>query len=369
MGNRLSHSAVTKFQHCPTAYSLHYNKRIRTTRSHAALNFGTAIDRGITALLEGKENPEAIFTKEWLNQSINGVETYLPTCIDIVYAEADFDKDLVNLEELGVGFVLTLDEVLEAIKYKEDKGFENIPDEIKKICNIGYWLTLHEKGLLMIEAFRKKILPKLTKVHSTQEEISLENDEGDKIVGFVDLVAEMEEQGNVILDIKTSARDYKEHSAAYSAQLTLYMNALSEKYNTRKAGFLVLSKQIIKNKTKICSKCSYDGSGGMAKTCDQESLQMVEGKKGPSEKMVRCHGDWTVTMKPEARVQIIVSEIAQAAEDLVMSNIDDINSSIKSGIFTKNLSKCTDSYGRNCEFLDLCYRGSMENLTIAQEKK
>ena len=368
MANRLSHSAVTKFQHCPTAYSLHYNKRIRTTRSHAALNFGTAIDRGITALLENENDPEEIFSNNWTNQIINGVDTYLPTCIDIAYAEADFDKDLIDKNELK-NFRVTLEEIVEAISYKEDKGFENIPDEIKRVCNIGYWLSLHTKGLLMIEAFRKKILPKLVKVHSTQEEISLENDEGDKIVGFVDLVAEMEEQGNVILDIKTSARDYKEHSAAYSAQLTLYMNALSEKYNTRKAGFLVLSKQIIKNKTKICSKCGHDGSGGMAKTCDQESLQMVEGKKGATEKMVRCHGDWTVTMKPEARVQIIVSEIAQAAEDLVMSNIDDINSSIKSGIFTKNLSKCTDSYGRNCEFLDLCYRGSMENLTIAQEKK
>lgn len=366
--NKLSHSSVQRFQTCPTSWKHHYVSRIRTTRMHAALNFGSAIDKAITALVEKSGDPESIFNEIWTHQEVNGVNTYLPDSIDIVYAKADFDKDLIDKSKLEE-FKLTLHEIIEAVDYKEEKGFDKIPDQIKRICNIGYWLTLHTKGLLMIEAFRKKVLPKFNSIHSTQEKIELENDSGDKIVGYVDLVCDVKEHGNVVLDIKTSAREYEANSVKYSPQLTLYINSLSEKYNTRKAGFIVLSKQIIKNKTKICTKCNYNGSEGRAKTCDQESLQMVESKKGPVEKSVRCNGEWKETLNPEAWIQFLIDEIPEEAENLVMQNIQDINDSIKNGIFTKNLSKCLDNYGRPCEFLSLCYENKMDGLMIAEEKK
>ena len=367
MSHHLSHSSLARFQTCPTSWKHHYVSRIRPKRLHAALNFGSAIDAAIGALVENSDDAESVFDKLWRFQYVNSVETYLPTSIDIVYAKTDFDIDLIDQTKLAT-FDLTLKQIKEAIDYKNDKGFDNIPDEIKVICNVGYWLTLHTKGLLMIEAFRKKVLPKFNKIHSTQEKIELENDEGDKIIGFVDLVCEVKDYGNVVLDVKTSAREYEDNSVKYSPQLTLYVNSLSEKYNTRKAGFIVLSKQIIKNKTKICSVCKYDGSEGRAKTCDQEKLQMVESKKGPTEKMVRCNGEWNESIKPEAWVQFLIDEIPAAAEQLVMQNIQDINDAIKHGVFTKNLSKCLDNYGKPCEFLSLCYEGKMDGL-VYQEKK
>jgi hypothetical protein len=367
MNTRISNSAVSKYMHCGKSYDLHYNKRIRPIRSHAALNFGSSVDKAIGSLLEGNLNPQEIFDKEWRFQNLNGKETYLPTCIDIVYAESDFDKDLIDKSKLPQ-FEVTLEEIIQAVSFKEEKGYENIPDEIKTIANIGYWLTLHTKGLLMIEAFRKKILPKLVEVHSTQEKIELENEDGDQIIGYVDIVANVQDHGNVILDVKTAAREYKENSAIYSAQLSLYLNAIGEKYNTRKVGFIVLSKQIIKNKTKICSKCSYDGSEGRAKTCDQESMQIVESKKGPTEKMVRCNGEWNETMKPEAWTQFIVSEMPIQTEELVLENIADINASIKHGIYTKNLSSCLSSFGKPCDYLGLCYEGKMDGLVITEPK-
>lgn len=365
MGNSLSHSATSRFQTCPTSYKYHYIDRIRPVRSHAALNFGTALDKAIGALLEGGD-PALIFEKEWRFQYVNNKNTYLPDCIDIVYAESDFDKDLIQ-EDMLPGLNVTLEQITQAISFKEEKGFDNIPDEIKRIANIGYWLTLYTKGLLMIAAFRKKVLPKLKIVHSTQEKVELENDEGDKIIGFVDLVAEVEGHGNVILDVKTSAREYKENSAIYSPQLTLYVNTLTEKYNTRKAGFIVLSKQVIKNKKKICSICEYDGSEGRAKTCDQEHMKVVESKKGPVEKLVRCNGEWNESINPEAWVQFIIDEIPIQTEELVMQNIEDINMAIKTGNYTKNLSKCLDNYGKPCDYLNLCYRGQMDGLVKADK--
>jgi hypothetical protein len=366
MINKLSHSSVSKFQHCPTAWKYHYLDKIRPVRQHAALNFGTALDKAIGALLEGEENPELVFDKFWRFQYLNNSQTYLPDCIDIIYAESDFDKDLIDAAKLP-NFNLTLKEIIDAISFKEEKGFDNIPDEIKRMANIGYWLTLHTKGLLMIKAFRKKVLPKLVTIHETQEYVELENEEGDKIIGYVDLVAEVKDHGNVILDVKTSAREYKDNSAIYSPQLTLYINALGEKYSTRKAGFIVLSKQIIKNKTKICSKCGHDGSGGSHKTCNNETMQLIETKKGQVEKLARCASEWIETLDPEAYVQFIIDEIPVQTEDLVMSNIQDINTSIKSGVYTKNLANCLNSYGKPCDYLGLCYKGSMENLIKKEE--
>lgn len=368
MSNKLSHSSVSKFQHCPTAWKYHYVERIRPTRQHAALSFGTALDKAIGALLENS-NPHEVFEKFWRFQYLNNKQTYLPDCIDVVYAESDFDKDLIS-DDSAKAFELTKKEIIEAVSYKEEKGFDNIPDEIKKIANIGYWLCLLTKGKLMIDAFIKKVQPKLTKIYSTQEYVELENEEQDKIIGYVDLVADVVGYDTpIILDVKTSAREYKDNSAIYSPQLTLYINALGDKYGTRKAGFIVLSKQIIKNKTKICSVCNHDGSGGSHKTCNNETMQTVESKKGPVQKAVRCGAEWVETLSPEAYVQFIIDEIPQQTEELVMDNISDINNAIKSGVFTKNLSNCLNSFGKPCEYLNLCYKGSMENLVKSEESK
>lgn len=367
MANRLSHSAVTKFQHCPTAYNHYYNRRIRPIRSHAALNFGTAIDKAIETLLLENGSPEEVFTKMWRFQEVNGKETYIPESIDIVYAKTDFDKDLIDQSKLEM-FKVTMDQITQAIDHKEDKGYENIPDEIKRLANIGYWLTLHTKGLLMIEAYRETILPKIVRVISIQEKIELENEEGDGVIGFIDVIAEFIDHGNVVTDNKTSARDYELDSVKYSPQLTLYVNAVGQKYNTRKAGFIVMSKQISKNKKKVCKTCSHDGSDSRAKTCDQETLQTVESKKGPVEKMVRCNGEWNETLRPKARVQLIIDEIPEAAESLVMENIADINNAIKTGLFTKTLSRCTDSFGKDCEFIRLCYENKMDGLIVSEKK-
>lgn len=373
MSNKLSHSSLNKFQHCPTSWSLHYIQKLRPTTTHAALSFGTALDKSLEVLLSGKSLQESkdVFDKLWINQYLNNVMTYLPTSTDIVYAEADFDDELIDPSSLQFthpnGEPITLKEINEAISFKKEKGWDNIPKDIQVICNVGYWCTLLTKGHVMLESYKNKVLNKILKVHSTQEKVELKNDEGDEIVGYIDLVAEVQDHGNVILDNKSSAREYKDNAILYSPQLILYMNALGERYNTRKAGFIVLSKQIIKNKVKVCSKCKYDGSEGRAKTCDQEYAQMVESKKGPVEKMVRCNGEWNVTMKPEAYIQFMVDEIPLQAEELVMQNIEDINNSIKHGIFTKNLANCTNSFGKPCDYINYCWRGEMKGLVKKDE--
>jgi hypothetical protein len=106
----------------------------------------------------------------------------------------------------------------------------------------------------------------------------------------------------------------------------------------------------MKNRKKICSKCNHDGSGGRHKTCANE----IEGK--------RCGGEWTETISPEVYVQFIIDEIPEQTENLVLENIADINTAIKTGHFTRNLSMCTNTYGGPCDYLFLCYKGKMDNL-------
>ncbi len=372
MANRLSHSSVNKFQHCPTAWNLHYKKRIRSTKAKSSLLYGTAIDKSTALLLEGQSLEEAkkVFDQYWRFQYVNGKQEYIPTLGNLVYAKADYDEDLLS-DEAWSKIECAKEEVLNLITRRNTEGFDALRPDQKVIVNHAYWWSLYAKGHLMLEAFKKKVMPKLTKVYSTQEEISLENDEGDTVVGFVDLVSDVKGyEQPVILDVKTSARNYDEEtSVIYSPQLSLYTSALSEKYNTRLAGYIVLNKAVIKNKKKICSVCSFDGSGGRAKTCDQE-FATEDMKKGVVvKKMVRCNGAWNETIDPDIYVQFLVEEIPQATEDLVLSNIVDINTAIKTGTYTKNLSNCLNSFGQPCEFLNLCFRGDMTDLMVSEEKK
>jgi hypothetical protein len=351
--NRLSHSQVSKYQQCGKAYEFWYLKKIRPTKSRAALLFGTALDRATGVLLKPDEDrtrtPEQVFDYFWRFQEINGSNVYLPTCTSIVYAKSDFDKDLITKEDAEkIGE--SMERICEIMAKRFEMGHNGINEEERKIANHVMWTCLFHKGHYMIKAFREKVQPRLTKVHSTQEYIELNNGE-DKVIGYIDIVAEVEgHKEPIVLDVKTSASQYEEDSVLTSPQLTLYVHAVSDKYKTRKAGYIVLNKNLIKNRKKVCSKCNHDGSGGRHKTCANE----VEGK--------RCNGDWIETVSPEVYVQFIIDEIPAQTEDLVLENIDDINTAIKTGHFTRNLSMCTNTYGGPCDYLNLCYKGSMEEL-------
>lgn len=352
MGNRLSHSQVSKFQQCGKAYEFWYIQKIRPTKMRSALLFGTALDRAIGSILKPEsqdKTPEQLFDYFWRFQDVNGEQTYLPDNINLVYAKSDFDKDLLTQDDIKK-LNVSKDVVLELIEKRNATGFDNLSQDEKALANEAFWLCLRNKGQYMIEAFKTKVLPKLNKVHSTQEFIELDNGE-DKVIGYIDIVAEVQgHEEPIVLDVKTSAMHYEEDSVVTSPQLSLYVHAVSEKYKTKKAGYIVLNKNLIKNRIKICKKCKHDGTGGRHKTCPKE---MGDG---------RCNGEWNETLRPEVYVQFIVDVIPEATENLVLDNIDDINTSIKTGHFTRNLNTCTNTYGGACDYINLCYRNSMKGL-------
>ncbi len=317
MKTRLSHSAVSKYISCGEMYRLHYIEKLRPVEMKSSLLFGAAFDVALNAMLEGNTDFHNIFDQAFTYATINGKEIFIPTSTDVEYAKADIDLEL-------------LEESDHTSKYTQ--GF----------------LSLSRKGHIMLRDYATKVLPKL-KVISIQETINLTNTEGDVITGIVDLVAEVDGEV-VILDNKTSARPYKKDSVVSSEQLSLYTHALEDKYNTRRAGFIVINKNIKKNRTKICQTCGHDGSGKRHETCPN----IVDEK--------RCNGTWTETISPEADIQIIIDTINDEVENAVIENMDTVNENIKAGHFPKNPETCKNFYGRPCPYYNLCYYDNADGL-------
>lgn len=367
MSNRLSHSALNKYQDCPKAYDLHYNKRLRSKTTSSALLFGSAIDKALETLVQTKDLQKAkeVFKAQWEEQEINGVPEKLKTSTLLVYANSDFDADLLP-EATNSAQEKYLTEIEDIYTKKQDSGYDSLSAEEKELFNSANWLIMERKGLLMIETVNEEVLPRLTKIHATQERIDMENENGDSMVGFIDLVADWDDIGSpVVFDFKTSSQPYAKDSVKTSQQLSLYVSAVGEKYNTRRAGYIVLSKKLQKNRTKICIKCCHDGTGGRHKTCDNEIPITKDNEVVDFE---RCNGAWKETLNPKANVDIIVDTIPTKMENLVIENAGEINTAIAHKVFPRNLNSCVKPYGK-CTFYNLCHNNSKEDLVEAPEKK
>lgn len=358
---KLSYSQVSKFGLCPKSYEYHYVKRIRPNVTHTALIFGSALDSALNDLLTGKDTAEVTFENSFTNTEINNIKVYIPTHENMVYANSDFDSDL--LTENDFTFIETLIKDGRIQRYtdylstyktlsekKKSSGFDSLSIEEKRFYNLLNWLSLRRKGFLMLESYRKKVLPKIEKVHAVQQYVDLENQEGDKITGYVDLIADIKGYGTVILDNKTSAREYDDDSVLTSPQLSLYLHILEDKFNTRKAGYIVMNKSVIKNRKKICSVCDHDGSGKNHKTCPNE----INNK--------RCGGAWNETLDPEIFIQLIIDDIPQQTENIVLENMDNTCQAIKHGVFSRNFTACKNTYGGLCPYFNLCFKNSSVGL-------
>lgn len=357
MANKLSHSAVSKYQTCGMAYKYHYIDKIRPKVHSAALVFGNAIDNALNEmLLRTDKSPEDVFINSFTHTTINDESVYVPTYTELVYKAGDWDFDLLTEDDFDSvkkavedGAIQEYDDYLEVYtnlrKRKTEKGFDSLDTDEKRFFNLMNWLCSKRRGLLMLKAYRKKVMPKIIKVHTVQKKVTLKNQDGDEITGYIDLVAEVKGHGNVILDNKTSSKEYVDGVILTSPQLSLYMHILGEEYKTRKAGYIVMLKTVMKNRKKVCSVCGNDGSGGRHKTCDAK----IEGK--------RCDGEWNETIDPDVHIQFMVDEIPQQTEDIVIENFDNTNEAIKSGVYTRNFNSCHNHFGSLCPYFQKCWRG------------
>lgn len=351
MVNKLSYSQVSKYTMCGESYRLHYKERIRPSVTTGALLFGSALDQALNCLLLGQGNAEETFEKHFTNAKVLETIEYIPYSPNVVYSNSDFDNDLLHETDKSLLQDMCGETAWEtrydSLKTKKSKsGLGSFTESEKVFYGYANWLSMLRKGFLMIDAYRKEVIPKLGKVHEVQKTVSLSNGD-DSIIGYIDFVADYNGK-KVIFDNKTATFPYEPDSVLTSPQLSLYVHAEG---STRYGGYIVLQKLIKKNRVKVCGKCGHDGSGGRHKTCDKE----IEGK--------RCGGAWIETINPEVNIQIIVDEIPERTEQIVIENMDKANEGIKSGNFTRNFNMCDNFYGGSCPYKGLCFKSKMEGLT------
>lgn len=381
MKNKLSHSAISQYQQCPKKYYYHYKEKYRSKETSAALLWGSAIDTALNFILLdiNKQRVDYLgqeyiihFTNAWRKGVINKVEVDLVSNPDIVYAASDFDAELISDADLnmmmaklgiggefqGIGVVRSNEDVVELVssikKQKEAKGWENLEIKERQFYNHMHWLSMHAKGVILIKQYIEQIVPKIKKVLSGQKQITLKTEDGDEITGFIDAVLQWEDNRIIVFDHKTAAREYEWDAVLKSSQLALYVYAVEEEYNTKTAGYIVLRKNIDKNRIKKCKECGHDGSKSRAKTCDNE----VDGK--------RCGGQWAEKIKPKGRIDVLINDIPERIKDIVLENFQDINAQIKTGIFPRNLNSCESPF--RCPFIDICHKNDTSKLLKLDDK-
>jgi hypothetical protein len=361
MGIRLSHSASTKYTDCPKSYQYHYIEKFRAEVQSSALLFGTAIDKSAEhyALTKNFDETIEVFEKTWQTQNINGVDEDLRFLLNFTYSDKDLDTDLLKKDDwniLSEHFHITSDNIEEALKEviytKASTGYAYLNNQDKSIFNYANWLCLKRKGKLMLREFKNIFDGNVEQVLGSQVKVDLENESGDSVVGFIDFVVKWKGIDKpIIIDLKTAGREYDEDAVKKSPQLSLYVYAVSEKYEgTRECGFIVLNKNINKNKHKKCKECGHDGTGGRHKTCDNT----IEG--------VRCNGEWKETIYPKAKSQILISSVSEVLVERVVENFNEVNKAIKAEVFPRNLSNCIKYGSIKCSFYDICHSNSEAGL-------
>lgn len=353
MSLKLSHTAIEKYKLCPQMYKLHYIDKLRPTEIPSPLFFGSAVDEAVSVLLEGGslEDAKAMFDKCFRVFQFNGDANDLPDNPLCFYYKSDFDWRLLRDEDIEkinekAGCELDIPAFYNAVRDGECDD--------KSLFNLINWLSLYRKGVLFVEAYEEQVMPNIEKVHSIQGKISLKNDEGDEIRGFLDFTADWKGEGFVVFDNKTASKKYPNNSVVTSQQLTIYC----EDQGHDKAGYIVMIKALKWVKESTCIKCDnvvYSNH----KTCPN-----LMTKK-------RCGGELTSRNYPKVEIQVVIDRLKEGTTEEIFSSIQTVAAEIKDSEFEQNRDSC-HQFGRKCPYYDNCRNGSendLVRLTDAQVKR
>lgn len=362
----LSISGYNTYMECPAKFELHYIQKLRPIVQPSYFVFGSAVDSGLNALLKPSDiDPYEAAAKE-LERLKNEIVEFLPTDYDgeIIEDKAELLKQIQALGYKG-------DDVDGLVQALQAKPFSSLSEMQRKALALCNYESLRVKARLMIDAYRKRILPLINETTDVQKELRWVDDKGNAFVGVVDGIFDIKGQGILIGDNKTSGnprRDYAPDSVRSSFQLGMY----SKVEGIKKAAYFVMGKQLKKNRVKTCSVCGNDGTGKRHKTCDAIVPASIQGLNPPSD--VRCNGEWTETIKPEVEIHIVIDDLSPQEQELGQKALTNVAESIKAGCFPQNLKSCRQKFGPResvCPYYNYCRNGSTEGLIkkVDDEKK
>lgn len=330
---KISHSAVSEYIECSEKYRLNRIEKIRSVTTASTLVWGGAIDEGLNELLKTKMDPPELlatpfkaYMTKWEKAEINGVIQDLKFCNLVEYSKKDLDLALFtasDYEQVKDAYP-DQDPQLFALHIENKRlshpwwTYANMEPEDKRAYNFLCWLSLARKAQYIFDAYQNEVLPLIKRVTAIQREVSLTNDEGDSVTGFIDFICEMQDGSVRIMDNKTTSdfKYYKEDSVRTSGQLALY--GFCE--DIPKAGFVAILKEI-----------------------------KADGRKKGS--------------KPTVKIKIRLDDIDPQFQQDTLHKFNITNRSIKAQVFQKlaDPSLCV-FYGKKCPYAKFCWENSMEGL-------
>lgn len=328
-------------------------------------------------LLEGKTEPtfKEVFTQLWyktVDRKKN--EVVLWDNENIIFGHADFDKDvlqsedLINLskdiEELGIQDLGSDPiEVYKAVAKIKKNPYKRIKPNQLKYFNRASWTSMRRKGHILLDSFYEQFYPKIEKVLATQKfSFIKDKNTGDMIQGVVDMVLKIRGyEKPIIFDLKTASKAYTQQQIEHSDQLTLYAAMEGWKYNTDQVGYVVLSKNINKEKESYCKSCG-NKKEGRHKTCNN-AVSELDTDGTITGRHIRCEGKWDEKTVLKPVVQVLIRNKTDKQVKDVLEDQANIIVGMKNQTVFKNTSKCENWFGSRCVYYNLCHKGDATGLT------
>lgn len=365
MGIKTSYSQNSTYTQCSKHWHFIYREGYEANFEGASTFFGSAIDAGVSAMLDGKSDWLQVFYDHW-NKSWNfGKSTVIFDSPDITYSSKDFDVDVLEdkdfqtldawAQQLNLGAKPTKADSLALyrdIAAKKKNPYKTPSKDEMTYYNRASWLSLKRKGKLLLQAFNTQFFPKVKKVLATQQRAQIQDpNTGDTITGFIDMVLEIEGYDKpVIFDLKTAGQPYTQQDIDLTQQLTLYAAMKSGDYNTDLVGYIVLCKNIPKDTVSTCKTC------GNIKNSSHTTCNALDANGK------RCKGEWDdkTVCKPEVQVLVEKKDAGQINDLLI--DYGNIILAMKQEIVYKNTNKCNNWYGSQCSFYDACHKKDYSKL-------
>ena len=319
---KISHTRLSCYNECSQKFFYKYIQKLESPEINSPLLFGVAVDESLNFLLEC-ERDGVPYTMQQVYDCFSGYMhnwgqfevKYNP---DVVYSNNDIDYYLLTEEQIQHFCQIDPEFVnIVTATQKDQQAYTkwlrvNHPEEF------GYlgWQSLYNKGILMLDTFKKEVLPKFKRIIDVQIHYIIDNGEGDELTVKMDFVAELHDGRIVVFDNKTSSKPYPNDAVVTSPQLATYL----EFWDTTWAGYVVMEKKIRKDK--------------------------------------------------KLRWQFMVEEIPKEFTKKVFDDMQEGLYNIKQEIYQRNTDACRN-YGRLCEYYDLCHNNEMGNLRpiIYREQK
>lgn len=330
-GLLVSYSAIDTYLSCSEKYRLERILKIVPESINTAFMFGKSVDSASEVIFKSFMKGGLPFDRnDMLNRfkeslttiDYQGEDIHAPTCLKVKYSKADVQSELLEKEDLKViqEFIdksdLEVTNISQFIDYYKDTKIK-VEDETS-IYNFIAWHCLYRKGILMLDRLAQWANDNIVEVISIQKKIEVENDFGDKLIGFLDLEAILKSDINKIrtLDLKTATQpkqQYPDNKIEESMQLHIYAEATQ-----LDVGYIILDKEIKKK-------------------------------------------------EPRVRIRGLYGTVTEEQLDKTFEKIDLAMEGIRAEKFEKNTDACW-RYGR-CSFADLCHKGEMKGLVPRIKKE